>query len=199
MWLRFSSTYMIMVGSLVWSLLLGVPWVISFMSQVYLSWPTIHPALCCVVIWDTDILLPYLDSLDNTCLDFKLLSCKTATLLTILSGQRVSTIHAIGLSQLQLTTDMAIFYLGATLLKHSRLGRSNPPLCFHRYPHGCRLCPLQAIRDYVMQRTFLAPQIDKFFITHCKPYHPASKGYLSQVGQGYAPFKWSWYITLSCP
>ena len=145
------------------------------MSQVYLSWPTMKGAYntrplapCYVVIWDTDVLLQYLHSLDNTCLDFKLLSCKTAIvdLLTILSGQRVSTIHAFWLSQLQLTTDMVIFNLGNTLLKHSRPGRSNPPIVFHCYPHRRRLCPLQAIRDYVTQCTLLAPQIDKFFITH---------------------------------
>ena len=75
---------------------------------------------------------------------------------------------------------MAVFNLGTTLLKHSRLGRSTPPIVFHRYPHGRRLCPLQTIRDYVTQRTLLAPQIDKSFITHRKPYHPASKDTLAR-------------------
>ena len=80
------------------------------------AYNTRPPAPRYVVIWDTDVLLQYLDSLDNACLNFKLLSCKTAILLTILSGQQVSTIHALWLSQLQLTTDMAIFNLGTTLL-----------------------------------------------------------------------------------
>ena len=145
------------------------------------AYNTRPPAPPYVVIWDTDVLLQYLDSLENTCLDFKLLSCKTAILLTIiLSGQRVSTIHAFRLSQLQLTTDMAIFNLGTTLLKHSRPGRSNPPIVFPRYPHGRRLCPLQTIRDYVTKRTLLAPQIAEFLITHRKPYHPASKDTLAR-------------------
>ena len=126
---------------------------------------TRSPAPRYVVIWDTDVLLQYLVSLGNACLNFKLLSCKTAILLTILSGQRVSTIHAFRLSQLQVTTDMAIF-------NFTRPGRSTPPIVFHRYPHGRRSCPLQTIRDYVTQRTLLAPQIDKFYITHRKPYHP---------------------------
>ena len=140
------------------------------------------------MIWDADVLLQYLDSLDNTCLDFKLLSCKTAILLTILSGQRVSTIHAFRLSRLQLTTDMAIFNLGTTLLKHSRPGKSNPPIVFHRYPHGRRLWPLQTIRDYVTHRTLLAPQIDEFFYHIPQALSSGFQGYLSQVGQGYAPF-----------
>ena len=152
------------------------------------AYNTRPPAPCYVVIWDTDILLQYLDSLDNACLNFKLLSCKTAILLTILSGERVSTIHAFRLSQLQLTTGMAVFNLGTTLLKHSRPGRSTP-IVFHRYPHGRRLCPLQTIRDYVTQRTLLAPQIDNFFYHSPQALSSGFQGYLSQVGQGYAPFQ----------
>ena len=52
------------------------------------AYNTRSPASRYVVIWDTDVLLQYLDSLDNACLNFKLLSCKTAILLTILSGNR---------------------------------------------------------------------------------------------------------------
>ena len=59
---------------------------------------------------------------------------KFTVLLTILSGQRVSTIHKFRLSQLQLTTDMAVFNLGNSLLKHSKPGRYNPLI--HLYPHG---------------------------------------------------------------
>ena len=154
------------------------------------AYNTRPPAPRYVVIWDTDILLQYLDSLDNACLNFKLL--------TILSGQRVSTIHAFLLSQLQLTINMAILNLGTTLLKHSRTGRSTP-LVFHRYPHVRRFCPLQTFRDYVTQRTLLVPQIDEFF------YHPPQalssgfQGYLSQADQGYAPFQWKRYLALCCP
>ena len=133
-----------------------------------------------VVIRDTDTLLHYLDSLDNTLINFKLLSYKVTVLLTILSRQRVSTLHKFRLSQLQLTTEMAVFNLGTSLLKHSKPGRATAPIVFHRYPHGCRLCPLEAVQDYVQQRNLLAPQVDEFFITHRKPYHPASKDTLAR-------------------
>ena len=39
------------------------------------AYNTRPPAPCYVVIWDTDVLLQYLGSLDNACLNFKLLSC----------------------------------------------------------------------------------------------------------------------------
>ena len=133
---------MLMVCNLLWSLLLGVPFIHVPGVPVLTKHPLIQkvvkgaynsrpPTPRYVVIWDTDVLLQYLDSLDNACLNFKLLSCKTAILLTILSGQRVSTIHAFRLSQLQLTSDMAVFNLGTTLLKHSRPGVSTPPIVFH--------------------------------------------------------------------
>ena len=125
------------------------------------AYNTRPPAPRYVVIWDTDVLLQYLDSLDNACLNFKLLSCKTAILLKILSGQRVSTIHAFQLSQLQLITDMAIFNLGTTLLKHSRPGRSTTPIVFHRNPLTDGRCVLY--KSSGTQLTLLAPQIDKFF------------------------------------
>ena len=104
------------------------------------AYNTRPPAPRYVVIWDTDVLLQYLDSMDNVCLNFKSLSCKTVILLTILSG--------------------AIFNLGTTMLKHSRPGRSTPPIVLHRYPHGRQLYPLKPIRDYATQRTLIAPQID---------------------------------------
>ena len=44
---------------------------------------TTPPAPRYVVIWDTDILLQYLDSLENNSIDFKLLSYKVTVLLTI--------------------------------------------------------------------------------------------------------------------
>ena len=125
------------------------------------AYNTKPPAPRYVVIWDTDFLLQYLDSLENNSIDL-LLSYKVTVLLTILSGQRVSTLYKFHLPQLQLTTDMAVFNLGDSLLKHSKPGWSTAPIIFHRYPHGRRLCPLQAIQDYIQQRNLLAPQVEGF-------------------------------------
>ena len=143
------------------------------------AYNTRPPAPRYVVIWDTDILLQYLDSLEDNSIDFKLLSYKVTVLLTILSGQRVSTLHKFSLSWVQLRTDMAVFNLCDSLLKHSEPGRSTAPIIFHHYPHRCWLCLLQAIQDYIQQRNLLAPQVE-FFITHRKPYRPASKDTLAR-------------------
>ena len=117
MWLSFSPAYMMMVGRFgviatalsAFGTFIHVPGVPVLANHPLIqkvvkgAYNTRPPAPCYVVIWDTDVLLEYLDSQDNACFNFKLLCCKTAILLTILSGQWVSTIHAFRFSQLQLT------------------------------------------------------------------------------------------------
>ena len=44
-------------------------------------------------IWDTDLVLEFLKTLHPAVIPLKLLTLKTVTLLTLLSGQRVSTLH----------------------------------------------------------------------------------------------------------
>ena len=154
------------------------------------AYNTRPPAPRYVVIWDTDILLQYLDSLENNSIDFKLLSYKVTVLLNIHSGQRVSTLHKFRLSQLQLTSDMAVFNLGNSLLKHSKPGWSTALIIFHRYPHGLRLCLLQAIQDYIQHRNLLAPQMEDFFYHTSKALPSCFQGYIDSVGEECAHFKW---------
>ena len=66
-------------------------------------------------IWYTSIVINFLKGLD-----YDYLSHKLAVLLTILSGQRVSTVHKFRLSQLHITKDIAIFII-PSLLKHTIL------------------------------------------------------------------------------
>ena len=54
-------------------------------------------------IWGTSLLITYLASLHNGDLDLQHMCWKTSALLTVLFGQRVSTIHKFKLSNLQLT------------------------------------------------------------------------------------------------
>ena len=45
----------------------------------------------------------------------EMLSYKVVTLLTILSGQRVSTVHKLRISQLHISEDIAFFYHSRTI------------------------------------------------------------------------------------
>ena len=70
-------------------------------------------------IWDTDLVLKFLKTLHPAVIPLKLLTLETVTLLTLLSGQQVSTLHQFRLSQLQRNPTHVIFNIQG-LLKHSR-------------------------------------------------------------------------------
>ena len=125
--------------------------------------------------WDTSIVINFLKRLDYDNLSHKLLSYKVAALLTILSGQRVSTVHKFRLSQLHITKDIAIFTI-PSLLKHIKPGRVNLPVTFHKYPYDDLLCPVMLLNKYISYRESLSlGDTDELIITFGKPYHPASK------------------------
>ena len=56
------------------------------------------------LIWDTDLVLSYLKNLSSSTYSLKFLSLKLVTLLTLLSGQRVSTVHQFRISHMQSDT-----------------------------------------------------------------------------------------------
>ena len=73
-------------------------------------------------IWDTNLVLKFLKTLHPAVVPLKLLTLQTVTLLTSLSGQRVSTLHQFRLSQLQRNPTLVIFNIQG-LLKHSRAAK----------------------------------------------------------------------------
>ena len=66
------------------------------------------------LIWETDLVLTYLKGLEYSKIPLKFLSMKLVTLLTILSGQRVSTVHRFRISQMQNTPALIIFNIPGT-------------------------------------------------------------------------------------
>ena len=101
--------------------------------------------------WQTSIVINYLKGLNYDNLSYKLLSYKIVTLLSILSGQRVSTVHKFRLSQLHITKDIAIFTI-SSLLKHTKPGKVNLPVTFYQYPYGDPLCPVKLLNKYISYR-----------------------------------------------
>ena len=130
-------------------------------------------------IWDSDKVIHYLATLNTDDLDFQMLSYKCVTLLTLLSGQRVSTLHKFKCSSLQLTDRLAQFQV-VDLLKHSTPHHKQQPALFPSYPYNLNLCPVKTISQYLTVRGKLqAPPIDNVFRCHRKPYGPASGDTLS--------------------
>ena len=102
--------------------------------------------------------------LHNGDLDLQHMCWKTSALLTVLSGQRVSTIHKFKLSNLQLTDTIALFNITEPLMQ-STPTRKPQPVVFHRYPHNEQLCPVWLVQAYLVKRTSLpvVATYDAFF------------------------------------
>ena len=96
-------------------------------------------------IWDTSLLITYLASLHNSDLDLQHMCWKTSALLTVLSGQWMSTIHKFKLSNLQLTDTIALFNITEPLMQ-STPTRKPQSVVFHRYPHNEQLCPVRLVQ-----------------------------------------------------
>ena len=125
-------------------------------------------------------MLKFLKTLQPAVIPLKLLSLKTVTLLTLLSGQRVSTLHQFQLSQLQCNPTLVIFNIQG-LLKHSRAAKSLP-ITYHAFPHDVALCPVATRDGYLDARAQLgyAALHYEFFLCYRKPHGPATNDTLAR-------------------
>ena len=132
-------------------------------------------------IWDTDLVLKFLKTLHPTVIPLKLLTLKTVTVLTLLSGQRVSTLHQFRLSQMQRNPTLVIFNIQG-LLKHSRAAKRDLPITYHAFPHDAALCPVATLDAYLDARAQLgnAALRDEFFLCYRKPHGPATNDTLAR-------------------
>ena len=131
-------------------------------------------------IWDTKILINYFRTMNNEELTFKLLTMKAVTLITLLTGQRVSTIRMLKLSDMFLSADAVIFSISG-LLKHSKPGKQIPPVKLGRYVPDRNLCPVLTLNSYLTQRNaVVGADVQQVFVTYGKPHHPASKDTLAR-------------------
>ena len=120
-------------------------------------------------------MLDYLRTLQNDRNDFATISKKLVTLFTLLSGQRVSTLHKFKRSMMQVLPDRIIFHLSGNL-KQSRPANPPEPIIFHQYPHDGELCPVAAFRQYHLTCTAIVGNQfdDSIFLCHRKPNAPAT-------------------------
>ena len=102
-------------------------------------------------IWDTELVLQFLKNLHPSVIGLKLLTLKTVALLTLLSGQRVSTLHQFRLSQMQRTPTIVVFNIQG-LLKQSRPTKRDLPITYHAFPRDVALCPVATLGFYLSAR-----------------------------------------------
>ena len=92
-----------------------------------------------VVIYDTDKVLQYFDSLPNDILLLEQLTKKLTTMLCILSGQRSQSIGALYLEHMHKSDTVFTFYI-PKMLKTTTPTFHQEPLEFEAFPHNSNLC-----------------------------------------------------------
>ena len=126
-------------------------------------------------IWDVGQLLEYLKSLPlRADLPLKDLSYKTATLLSILTGQRCQTLHKIDVNFIQVLPEMIHITIPETL-KTTRPGNHQAPLQLLSYPDNKNLCVVTHLTEYLERTAPLRNEHTELFISFQRPYLPVSK------------------------
>ena len=117
------------------------------------------PKYC--AIWDVNMVLTWLSAMRTD--TFILLSQKVATLLMILSGNRVNMLTSMKVTQMVITTEEVTFTFDV-VLKHTREGSTGDIMTFRTYPEKS-LCPVQAIAEYMTIRGPLCADPHLFITT----------------------------------
>ena len=126
------------------------------------------------VTWDTNVVLHYLRSLSPVKnLDLKQLTYKLAMLLTLLTGQRCQTVHAVNIHDMTLT-DNHIKIRIKTLLKQSRPGHHLAELKIKGYAPDRRICLITVMKEYLV-RTSSFRKSQQLFLSYVNPHGPVSK------------------------
>ena len=148
-----------------------------FMKGVYNSRPSLPKEN---FTWDVEKLLRYLSSLSPPkALDLHTLSCKLATLIVLLSGQRGQSVHLLKLPDIEHNASQLILRF-TVLLKHSRPGTHLDEIVLPAYTEP-RLCVVTTYKEYVSRTKPLRPQSQqKLFITTIKPFRGISRDTLSR-------------------
>jgi len=125
--------------------------------------------------WDPEIPLKFLDTDSKNLNNFALVK-KVVFLITLLSGQRVSTIADLKLSDVTISVSKLTIKVGVT--KQTRPGYSQQPLVFHKFIERLNVCPFTQLCMYLDRVKALRPTTGadhNIFLTNVKPFKAASK------------------------
>lgn len=120
--------------------------------------------------FDVDIVFRYITSLPSLEKESqKMISCRLATLLALLSGQRSQTIAALSIDSMHIEANKCIFMINK-LLKQSRPGYHQQPLEFIAFASDSNLCVVKTLMEYLKRTESLRGDEKQLFISFAKPY-----------------------------
>ena len=101
------------------------------------------------------------------------------TLLTLLSAQRIQTVHLLDIRNMSITDSIVKVSIGDKL-KQSRAGHHLYELEFPAYSPDQRLCPVSDVKQYLTRTKPLRGEITNLFTSFVRPYRSVSKSTISR-------------------
>ena len=107
------------------------------------------PQLRSAEIWDISIVFWFIDECGhNEHLSLKQLTIKTATILLLLSGERINTLPSFDIKNMIIDKHKSVF-IPSKSLKHSRPCYVNKPVKIYVDKENPNICPIQIIKHYL--------------------------------------------------
>ena len=153
------------------------PLISRFMRGVFQQRPSLPRY---TEIWDVNIVLSYLRKLSPAeSLSLKTLTYKVTMLLTLLSGQRVQTIHLLDISTMKINNSSCTFVI-TEKVKQTRPGKHIEPLKFTAYAPDKRLCVIKYLQEYLNRTSIHRGDNNQLLLSFVRPFKPVSKDTLSR-------------------
>ena len=146
------------------------PLVVRFMKGVFERRPSLPKYKS---TWDVNVILESLRKFEHVKkLSLKDLSWKLTTLLMLLSGQRIQTIHLLDIMTL---TESSCSFSISKPVKQTRPGTHVHDLVFQAYFKDPGLCIVECLQEYVIRTKHLRGEETQLLISFVKPHKAVSK------------------------
>ena len=134
-----------------------------------------------IVTYDAKYVLDYVKKCSiSSETSLELTSKILATMMCLLSGQRLQTLVSLSPDYMYLNNSRCVFYISG-LLKTSRPKSHQQPVEFKAYPHDVSLCVVALIKLYLHKTAALRHDANSmFFISYAPPHKPVSSRTLAR-------------------
>lgn len=128
--------------------------------------------------WDVSIFLHYLQTLSNDSLTLKQMTLKLCALLSLLTAQRLQSIHLIDKRNILFSKSVVKIRIG-DLVKQSKPGKHLSEIVLNSYVNK-DLCIVTCLKMYLQMTEHLRGQESRLFISFVAPYKGVSKDTISR-------------------
>ena len=153
------------------------PLVIKFMRSIYNCRPS-RPRYD--KTWDVSLVLKTLEKWSpGLLLSRRDITMKLATLLALVSGQRIQTIHALDINFLHVDHKCVTFTINKLMKQNSANNKTGNQIIIPKYEKNKKICPVVCLNQY-LERTKKERKHSQLFLSVQKPYGAVSKSTIAR-------------------